>query len=108
MLGYRRDCLREASMSRSEERKRSKACKPLLKICESTLAVVIAAAAFSGARADGVMLAPSKDNTLYQTVDGSLSNGVGRYVFAGETAVGTLRRAVMEFDIACNIPAGAT
>ena len=57
-----------------------------------------------------ISLAPSKDNTLYENVDGSLSNGAGIYLFAGQTAASAnnLRRAVMAFDIAGNIPAGST
>lgn len=56
-----------------------------------------------------ISLAPSKDNTLYETVDGSLSNGEGIYLFAGRTAApsNNLRRAVMAFDIAGNIPTGS-
>ena len=55
-------------------------------------------------------LNPSKDNTLYQYVaeDGDLSNALGTHFFAGETAMAELRRGVVAFDIAGNIPPGST
>ncbi len=55
-----------------------------------------------------VDLIPAKDNTLYETADGSLSNGAGDFLFVGKTNSGTIRRAVFMFNIAGNIPAGAT
>src|SRR6266700_538781 len=53
---------------------------------------------------------PSKDNTLYEFVpaDGDVSNALGNHFFAGETADGELRRGVLAFDIAGNVPAGST
>lgn len=67
--------------------------------------------------ADIVSISPSKDNTLYEVQvpkapqgDGFLSNGIGQHLFAGRTTqeTGTLRRALVAFDIAAAIPAGAT
>ena len=55
-----------------------------------------------------VMLTPSKDNTLYETSNGAFSNGAGSYIFAGTTASGVVRRAVLSFDMASQVPAGAT
>ena len=58
-----------------------------------------------------VTLAPSKDNTLYQTNDGSTSNGAGDYLFVGRVSSqggGALRRAVMRFDLAGSIPPNAS
>jgi len=55
-----------------------------------------------------VELIPAKDNTLYETTDGSLSNGAGDFLFTGKTNSGSNRRTVLMFDIAGNIPAGAT
>lgn len=57
-----------------------------------------------------VALTAVKDNTLYQTVDGSTSNGAGSYVFVGRvgaTGGGAIRRALVKFDLS-SIPAGAT
>ena len=53
---------------------------------------------------------PSKDNTLYEYVpaDGDRSNGIGDHFFAGETGMSELRRGVLAFDLAGNIPAGST
>lgn len=55
-----------------------------------------------------INLAPVKDNTLYEDVGGFTSNGSGDYLFAGRTPGANTRRAVMAFDIASSIPAGAT
>ncbi len=52
----------------------------------------------------------SKDNTLYESSTGDLSNGVGDHIFAGKTQTdGFIRRAVMAFDLeSAGIPAGST
>lgn len=55
-----------------------------------------------------VVLTPLKDNTLYQTTDGSLSNGAGIHLFAGATAVFQLQRALIAFDVAAQIPPRST
>jgi hypothetical protein len=57
-----------------------------------------------------INITPSKDNTLYQydPADGDTSNALGLHFFAGETAMGELRRGVFAFDIAGHIPAGST
>lgn len=44
-------------------------------------------------------LSPSKDNTLYETADGSTSNGIGDKIFFGKPNNGELRRGVLEFDV---------
>ena len=54
-----------------------------------------------------VDLGPSKDNTLYESTGGFLSNGAGAHLFAGKTSGGDIRRAVLAFDVAGQIPAGA-
>ncbi|MHC4709526.1 MAG: multicopper oxidase domain-containing protein, partial [Planctomycetota bacterium] len=76
----------------------------------------VAAAAVLGpaqlASADTVNIGASKDNTLYGDESGSLSNGSGAHFFVGKTNQGSspddLRRAVIAFDIAGNVPAGST
>src|SRR5207244_3726302 len=58
-----------------------------------------------------VTIAPSKDNTLYQSATGALSNGAGPTMFAGTTnATGgnAIRRGVIAFNVAGSVPAGAT
>ncbi|TDJ76351.1 MAG: DNRLRE domain-containing protein [Planctomycetota bacterium] len=60
------------------------------------------------AGADVVVLVPSQDNTLYEVLFGDVSNGLGAYIFAGKNALGDRRRAVLAFDVAGQVPAGAT
>ena len=58
------------------------------------------------ALADVLVFEPDRDNTLYETVDGSLSNGAGERLFAGMTASNALRRSVLRFDLSA-IPPGS-
>src|SRR5919201_4053943 len=64
----------------------------------------------SVAIADIININPIKDNTLYDydPAEGDLSNALGFHFFAGETAMGELRRGVIAFDIAGSVPAGST
>jgi hypothetical protein len=64
----------------------------------------------SSASAAIINITPSKDNTLYEydPADGDKSNALGFHFFAGETAMGELRRGVIAFDIAGHIPPGST
>ena len=55
-----------------------------------------------------VAIPAAKDNTLYESATGSLSNAAGEYVFTGRTKNGLIRRAVIHFDVATAIPAGST
>jgi hypothetical protein len=50
----------------------------------------------------------SKDNTLFQDNSGGLSNGAGPHLFAGVTFGQSIRRALLAFDVASQIPPGAT
>lgn len=61
----------------------------------------------TAASAETIQINPTKDNTLYEDEEGDFSNGAGDYIFAGQTAVLGTRRALLHFDIAGNIPAGA-
>ena len=56
-----------------------------------------------------VLIPAAKDNTLYQSATGSLANGAGDFFFAGRTlqSSNSLRRGLIEFDIASFLPAGA-
>jgi hypothetical protein len=60
----------------------------------------------SASSADTIMLVSSRDSTLFQEAPGN-SDGAGRSMFVGTTAHGPSRRALIGFDIAGNIPAGA-
>jgi hypothetical protein len=75
-----------------------------------TLAIAVVGIGPSLAIAQLANINPIKDNTLYQYVpaDGDRSNALGNHFFAGETAMGELRRGVLAFDIAGNIPSGST
>jgi hypothetical protein len=54
-----------------------------------------------------VSLTPSRDNTLYESEIGAVSNGAGQHLFAGTTNNGDARRAALAFDLAA-LPPGAT
>jgi FtsP/CotA-like multicopper oxidase with cupredoxin domain len=73
------------------------------------LSLVLATTLASRARAATVTLAPSKDNTLYQPIAGEVSNGAGSGFFCGRTnSSDVVRRGLIVFNIAGNIPAGST
>lgn len=69
--------------------------------------LVLLAAPKEVARADVVSLAPARDNTLYEDANGSISNGAGQHLFAGTTAEGDVRRALLFFDMTSAVPNGA-
>lgn len=60
--------------------------------------------------AETISIEPARDNTLYENSSGTVSNGQGEYLFAGRTGQGSnsIRRGLLYFDVAGNIPAGAT
>lgn len=64
----------------------------------------------SSAQGDVARLGAAKDNTLYENAAGSLSNGAGDHFFAGHTGLNTMviRRGLIAFDVAADIPAGST
>jgi len=53
---------------------------------------------------ESVQLTPAKDNTLYQDLTGSLSNGAGDKLFMGLIQNGEIRRGLMEFDFSAIPP----
>jgi len=55
-----------------------------------------------------VSLGADRDNTLFESFSGSLSNGAGAYLFAGLTDRNAIRRGILSFDIAASVPEGAT
>lgn len=65
-------------------------------------------AAAAAAPGDVVTINASRDATLFENPVGEVANGAGQHFFAGTTAFGELRRALIHFDIAAAIPAGAT
>jgi hypothetical protein len=75
-----------------------------------TLVGALACTAANSVNAAIINITPSKDNTLYEydPAEGDMSNALGFHFFAGETAMGELRRGVLAFDIAAAIPPGST
>jgi hypothetical protein len=73
------------------------------------IAIMLGGIGPSLAIADIININPIKDNTLYEfdAAEGDQSNALGNHFFAGETGMGELRRGVVAFDIAGNIPAGS-
>jgi hypothetical protein len=73
-------------------------------------AVLLLALAAPQAQAVTVTIEAFRDNTLIETADGSRSNGAFERTFSGRTnqATGSIRRAVLAFDIASAVPAGST
>lgn len=70
------------------------------------IAVAALAALAPLSSADVVTLDAVKDNTMYS--EGNESNGAGDYMFAGTNGLSQKRRALIQFDPAASIPAGAT
>ena len=68
----------------------------LLAVCSQWLIANVAPA-------NVVVLAASKDNTLYEDPNGALSNGQGMRFFAGKTANGLIRRGLIAFDLRSEI-----
>ncbi len=56
---------------------------------------------------DVLVVTSAKDNTLYQSALGDLSNGAGAHLFAGATGSFSLRRGLVAFDLS-DIPGGST
>jgi len=83
---------------------------PRTTIHAAILLAALMAARPAAAVAVTIAIPASKDNTLYFDPTGSLSNGAGQLFFAGRTSTFTnaVRRAVIAFDIAGNVPAGST
>ncbi len=54
-----------------------------------------------------VELTPVKDNTLFESTGGDLSNGAGPHLYTGKTNGGQIRRALIAFDVAGALPADA-
>jgi hypothetical protein len=57
-----------------------------------------------------VILNAHKDNTLYESATGAISNGAGQAFFVGRTGqvTGSIRRGLLAFPIAESIPQGST
>lgn len=76
------------------------------RVASLIIATVLAAAGLLEAQT--IELQPVMDGTLYEHPSGALANGSGSHLFAGRTAQPFARRALLAFDVASAIPAGAT
>ena len=82
-------------------------CRPALLV--ATLFLCLCAPA-GAATADTVTVPCDRDNTLYESATGALSNGAGSTMFAGRTnqPSNSRRRALVHFDLAAAVPPGST
>jgi hypothetical protein len=73
------------------------------------LSCLLVVGAESG-KAVTVQIPPSKDNTLFESTTGGLSNGIGWYFFAGRTSqlTNSIRRGIIAFNLADSVPPGST
>ena len=74
----------------------------------AVVALVAITCGLQQASADIVTLTSERDNTLYQSATGNVSNGAGQHFFVGTNNQGIERRGLLWFDIASSVPAGAT
>jgi len=74
----------------------------------AVVATVLFSISICAALGDSITLGAIKDNTLYEEPEGALSDGAGSRMFAGVTGVDFKRRAVIAFNVAASVPAGAT
>ena len=73
------------------------------------LIAAIVIGTITGFSQQSVTIPASKDNTLYEIPDGSISDGSGSYLFVGKTGQtsNSLRRSLIKFDLNGNVPANA-
>lgn len=85
-------------------------CMKLRDLGTMLVGICVAAAAGLEARAEFALLRPVKDGTLIEHPSGGLSNGSGPSLFAGRNSStsGSIRRAVIDFDVSGAVPAGST
>lgn len=62
----------------------------------------------SSVHADTISFGASHDNTLYESETGAFSNGAGMHFFAGNSSSDKTFRGLLSFDVAANVPSGAT
>lgn len=79
----------------------------MVRMHAAALAAIVIGLSGAVALADVALLDSAKDNTLYESTTGALSNGAGIGMFAGLTGQPAKRRASLAFDLS-TIPAGST
>ncbi|GMQ80591.1 MAG: hypothetical protein BMS9Abin05_0019 [Rhodothermia bacterium] len=83
--------------------------KAHIRLCVSLqLVILLLSPGRDAAAQNDIVLTPSKDNTLYESPTGALSNGAGTHVFAGKNFGNEVRRALLVFPVAATVPAGVT
>ena len=81
-----------------------------LRTVQTSIGCVLAVLAAAPVHADTLTLAPFKDNTLYESPTGAVSNGAGQHFFAGTSSGAAAiikRRGLIAFQIAGQVPAGS-
>jgi hypothetical protein len=76
------------------------------RLVAAVLAVAALGARAGAGHAETVTLTPDRDGTLYESATGALANGAGEHLFVGRTGEGSIRRAVLHFDLSA-LPANA-
>ncbi|HSL18823.1 MAG TPA: PKD domain-containing protein [Methylomirabilota bacterium] len=75
----------------------------------SVVAAILVAAIWSApASAQTATVVAARDNTIYEPAGSALSNGAGDYMFTGRNGSGEAARALIMFDVAAELPSGAT
>lgn len=75
----------------------------LLSCAATSFALVFASTLHAGT----VEIPAAKDNTMYLSATGAISNGSGGHLFCGRTSSGNTRRSLIAFDVAAHVPAGS-
>jgi hypothetical protein len=70
--------------------------------------VIVAAGVVTPTRAATVSIVADRDNTLFESATGDISNGAGPSLFVGTTETNLERRALLHFDVASAVPVEAT
>lgn len=70
--------------------------------------LVLGATTLQPSHADTIVLEADRDNTLFESPTGALSNGSGRYLFVGLPRSRGPRRALVHFDVEGCVPFGST
>ena len=71
----------------------------------AAIAVVsVGLAACSSDSGQAVSFTAKHDNILYEDAEGSLSNGAGETIHVGTNGQGQIRRGIIAFDVASNVP----
>lgn len=76
-------------------------------VIRSASFALLASSVALAAHAGQATLVAAADTTIYDDAP-TYSNGAGSYLFAGENAFSGIRRALLRFDVAAAVPAGAT